>query len=43
VINVDAAFGEQFLNIAIGQPVAQLPAHRDSDHLAREAVASGNG
>jgi hypothetical protein len=33
VIHVDAAFGEQLLNVSIGQPVAQVPAHRDSDGL----------
>jgi hypothetical protein len=29
---------EQFLDIAVGQPVAQVPAHRDRDHLPREPV-----
>jgi hypothetical protein len=33
----DAAFGQQLLDIAIGQPVAQAPAPRDRDHLAWEA------
>ncbi len=39
VIDGDAALGEQLLNIAIGQAVAQVPPHRDSNHLTREAVA----
>jgi len=43
VINSDAAFGEQFFDIAVGQAVAQVPAHRDRDHLARETVASRCG
>ena len=37
-IHRDAALGQQFLDIAIGQPVAQIPAHRDRDHLPREPV-----
>jgi hypothetical protein len=40
VIDLDAALGQQLLDIAIGQPVAQLPAHRDRDHRTRETVAS---
>jgi hypothetical protein len=36
MIDRDAAFGEQFLNVAIGQAVAQVPAHRHHDHLGRE-------
>jgi hypothetical protein len=27
VVDLDAAFGEQLLDVAVGQPVAQLPAH----------------
>lgn len=40
VVDLDAAFGEQFLDVAIGQPVAQVPAHRHHDHLGREPEAS---
>jgi hypothetical protein len=32
-VDLDAALGEQFLDVAVGQPVAQVPAHRDRDHL----------
>jgi len=32
VINLDAALGQQFLDVTVGQPVAQVPAHRDRDH-----------
>ena len=39
VIDLDAAFGQQFLDVAVGQSVAQVPAHRDRDRLPREAVA----
>jgi hypothetical protein len=28
VIDLDAALGQQLLDIAVGQPVAQVPAHR---------------
>jgi len=37
VIHVDAAFGEQFLNIAVRQREAQVPAHGKDDHVRREA------
>jgi hypothetical protein len=36
VVNFDAALGEQFLQVPIGQPVAEVPADRDRDHLGRE-------
>jgi hypothetical protein len=38
VINLDAAFGQKFLDVAVRQAIAQLPAHRDRDHLTREPV-----
>jgi hypothetical protein len=37
-IDVDATLGQQLLDLAVGQPVTQLPTHRDCDDLAREAV-----
>ncbi len=37
VIHVDAAFGEQFLNIAVRQREAQVPAHGKDDYVRREA------
>jgi hypothetical protein len=37
MIDRDAAFGEQFLDIAVGQATAQVPADRDRDHLSRES------
>jgi hypothetical protein len=36
VIDLDAAFGEEFLDVAVGQSVAQAPAHRYHDHVGRE-------
>jgi len=33
VIDPDATFGQQLFHVAIGQAVAQIPAHRDRDHL----------
>ena len=35
VADLDAAFGEEF-EVAVGQSVAQAPAHRHHDHLGRE-------
>jgi hypothetical protein len=36
VIDLDAAFGEQLLDVAVGQAVAQVPPHCYHDHLGRE-------
>ena len=36
VINADTPFGEEFFEITIRQPVAQVPAHREHDHLRWE-------
>jgi hypothetical protein len=36
VIGLDTAFGEQFLDVAVRQVVAQVPAHRHHDHLRRK-------
>jgi hypothetical protein len=33
VIDLDAAFGEGFFNIAVGQAVAEVPAHCQQDHV----------
>jgi hypothetical protein len=40
VIDSDAALGQQFLDVPVGQSVAQVPADRDRDHLPREPEAS---
>ena len=39
MINSDAAFGQQFLDVPVGQSVPQVPADRDRDHLPREPEA----
>jgi hypothetical protein len=36
VVNGDAALGQQFLDVPVGQAVAQVPADRDRDHLPRK-------
>jgi hypothetical protein len=33
VVNLDTAFGQQLLDVSIGQPVAQIPAYRHHDDL----------
>jgi hypothetical protein len=40
VIDSDTAFSQQFLDVAVGQPIAQIPADSDGDHLPREREAS---
>ena len=40
VIDGDAALGQQFLDVPVRQPVPQVPADRDRDHLPREPEAS---
>jgi hypothetical protein len=39
VIDFDAAFGEEFFDVAVRQPVAEIPAHRRQDHVGREPEA----
>jgi hypothetical protein len=36
VVDVDAPLCEQFLDVAIREPVAQVPAHSEDDDLRRE-------
>ena len=43
VVYGDTALGQQFLHVAVGQAVPQVPAHRDRDHLSREPEASKDG
>jgi hypothetical protein len=40
VVHGDAALGQQLLDVAVGQAVAQVPADRDSDDLPRKPEAS---
>jgi hypothetical protein len=43
VVDVDAAFGQEFFDVSVGQPVAQIPAHRQRDHLGRETETGERG
>jgi hypothetical protein len=42
MVDLDAALGEQLLDVAVGQPKAQVPAERQDDDVGREAKA-GDG
>ncbi len=33
LVDDDAAFGEEFFDVAVGQRVAQVPPHRPHDHV----------
>jgi hypothetical protein len=39
MVDFDAAFGEQLLDVAVGEPEAQVPADRQDDHVWWEAEA----
>jgi hypothetical protein len=43
VIHLDAALGQQLLHIAVGEPVPQLAADGDRDHLSRELEPGEGG
>jgi hypothetical protein len=38
VVDLDAPLGQQFLDVAMGQAVPQLPAHRHRYHLPRGPI-----
>jgi hypothetical protein len=40
VIDLDATLSEEFLQIPVRQPVAQVPTHGDQDDLRRESESS---
>jgi hypothetical protein len=40
VINLDATLGEELFDIAVGQAIAEMPAHRQQDHVWREPEAN---
>jgi hypothetical protein len=42
VVDLDAAFNKQLIDVAVRQRQAQVPAHREGDHLRREAE-TGDG
>jgi hypothetical protein len=43
VVDLDPALGEQFLDIAIGQAEAQVPADRQHNHIGWEPEAGEGG
>jgi hypothetical protein len=43
VVDLDAALGEQFLDISVGQAEAEVPPHRQDDHLGWEPEAGERG
>jgi hypothetical protein len=40
MIYMHLAFGQKFFVVAVRPPVAQVPAHRDRDHLAKENLGT---
>jgi hypothetical protein len=43
VVDLHAALGEEFLEVAVGQAEAQVPADRQHDHIGWEAEAGEGG
>jgi hypothetical protein len=43
VVDLDAALGEEFFEVAVGQAEAQVPADREHNHLGWEAEAGEGG
>jgi hypothetical protein len=43
VISLDTSLGEEFLDVVIGQPEAQVPADRQDNHVGWEAEAGEGG
>jgi len=43
VVNLDAAFGHEFFDVAVGQPVSEVPTDGQLDGFGREPVASESG
>jgi hypothetical protein len=43
VVDLDAPFGEQLLDVAVGQPEAQVPTDGQHDDIGREAEAGEGG
>jgi len=37
VVDLDAALGQQLLDVAVGEPEPEVPADRRNDHIGREA------
>jgi hypothetical protein len=43
VVDFDTPLGEEFLDVAVGQAEAQVPANRHHDYIGREAEAGEGG
>ncbi len=39
MVDGDAAFGQQFLDVAVGEPVAQVPAYRHHEYVTEALLA----
>jgi hypothetical protein len=39
VVDFDAALSQEFFDVAVRQPVPEIPAHHQQDHLRREPEA----
>ena len=42
MIDIDAAFREEFFDVAVRQAAAEVAAHRQQDHVRREPEAGGS-
>ncbi len=40
MVDLDATLGEKLFEVPVGQPVPEVPAHRQQDHLGRETESS---
>jgi hypothetical protein len=36
MVDLDPALGEKLLEVAVGEPIPEVPAHREQDDLRRE-------
>jgi hypothetical protein len=43
VVDLDTAFEQQLLHVAVGEVIAQIPPDRDDDHLGRKAEPGERG
>jgi hypothetical protein len=39
MVDFGASFGQEFFDVSVGKSVAQIPTHRQQDHLRREPIA----
>ena len=43
LVDLDAALGEEFFDIAVRQPVAEVPAHCQQDHVGWNRFCANDG